>query len=588
MLPDNSGWHPAILALAFGLLALFIGAGYLVFVPPLQVPDEFGHFFRAYEVSKGACLADAQPSVPVRLAVTAARYRGHIEERRIVSLAAVWRETNEPNDEDTKVSTGYLAASIYNCTPYLSASLGLWIARQFHASALTEMYAGRFANLLAFASLSGLAIYLLPGYRLLLGAVAVMPMSLHQAASLSVDAVTTATSFVLCAYILRLAFDPRQGPVRKHQLVILAILTLLNASCRFNVFLMLLLFLIPASKFAKRTQQAAFLFAFLALSLCTAAVWTRVNQSNLAGLEHQRLARDIEIRANIGAISQHPFQFAGAVAGTLRHDGPQLAAEFVGRFGYLAVVLPRWAILLYLLLLLALALAEAEDVTPTLPQKLLLLLAVTASFASLSALMWAFEAPRHLAAQLGQGALVPGLQGRYFISFCLLAFMLLSNRRWRIPPKLAAIPMLLVIGAVNLSAFGAIWTTFYSPPPGDARLRKANPDRRIFGIVDMPQSGSVVKGSCKVAGWAIASGSTLKKVRIFIDERLDTEAALGARRPDVEAAYPDEPGAANSGFNVLLDLARLRPGGHMLSVQAESALGDIAVIGSHIRIQVEK
>ena len=45
-LEDNK--HPlfAMLALAFGFLYAFV-------LPPLQAPDEFAHFYRAYSVSEG-------------------------------------------------------------------------------------------------------------------------------------------------------------------------------------------------------------------------------------------------------------------------------------------------------------------------------------------------------------------------------------------------------------------------------------------------------------------------------------------------------------------------------------------------------
>src|ERR1700676_4715800 len=230
---------------SFCIFALLFGIAYLVLMPPLQVPDEYAHLFRIYEVSHGACLADQEVHVPARLAGMAAKYPGFIERHRRLSLAALWKETGEHYDDDAQRSVGFQAGSIYNCVPYIPASVGLGIARGLHASVLTEMYAGRLANLLAYILLCAWAIYLMPGYRLLLAALALMPMSLHQAASLSVDAVAISISFVFCAYILRLAFDPQAKQLHASEFAILAMLIIVSTSCRFNVFLLLLLFLLP-------------------------------------------------------------------------------------------------------------------------------------------------------------------------------------------------------------------------------------------------------------------------------------------------------------------------------------------------------
>jgi hypothetical protein len=181
------------------------------------------------------------------------------------------------------------------------------------------------------------------------------------------------------------------------------------------------------------------------------------------------------------------------------------------------------------------------------------------------------------------------MQGRYFISFCLPGLLLLSNRRWRIAPKLAVVPVFLLIAAVNLSAFSGIWQTFYSPAAGDARLHQAtNPEPRILGVVDLPHSGAVVKRSCNVAGWALGGDAAVAKVRIYVDGQLAGEAVLGARRPDVEAAYPDEAGSANAGFNALLNLASLKPGDHILAVKVETVRGDIGAIGGPVSIRLEQ
>src|SRR5215469_6280293 len=54
---------PAIAAIA-AALALVIGTAYALVVPPLQVPDEFAHFMRAFEISEGHLVSPAQSPIP--------------------------------------------------------------------------------------------------------------------------------------------------------------------------------------------------------------------------------------------------------------------------------------------------------------------------------------------------------------------------------------------------------------------------------------------------------------------------------------------------------------------------------------------
>ena len=578
----------------FCLFAVLFGLTYLILMPPMQVPDEFAHLFRIYEVSRGACLADREVHVPVRIAGLTAKYPGLLETHRRVSLAAIWKERREPNDESAQRNVGYQLGSVYNCVPYIPASIGLGLARAFHSSALIEMYAGRLANLIVYVFLSAWAIRLMPGYRLLLAALALMPMSLHQAASLSVDALAISISFVLCAYILKLAFDPETKQIRAPQLTVLAILTIVSTSCRFNVFLLLLLFLIPVSKFSNRTisnrtWRFTVIGLYFVLAFAVAFLWQWLNRTNLALMPQERLAQGIVVQDSSAAISHHPFEFLKVAAETLLDKQlATLAGEFVGRLGYLSVYLPYWAVLSYLLLLLALALSQSGSLILTIKQKLLLAGIVVSSAIGLCAVLWTLAATPDLIARLGDSsAFVPGLQGRYFISFCLPAFMLLSNRRMRVSGKPVIVSALLVIGIVNLSAGSAIWNTYYSATPRNLAGGAQRPERPIFGNVDSPKEGSVVTQTCTVGGWAVASGSSVTKVGVYIDGRFEQQAAIGSARPDVQGVFPDEPGAPNSGFASELNVAHLPAGDHILTVHAETAGGDVANVGT-VRIRVAK
>jgi hypothetical protein len=517
-----------------------------------------------------------------------AKYPGLVETHRRLSLAGIWKETAEPDDASAQRNVGYQIASIYNCVPYIPAAVGVAIARSLHSSVLVEMYAGRLANLLVYIILSACAVYVMPGQRLLLAALALMPMSLHQAASLSVDALAISIGFLLCAYTLKLGFDPEIKQIGAVHLGVLAILTIVSTSCRFNVFLLLLLFLIPASKFSNRTRRWTIIGLYFVLALSVASMWQWLNRANLALAPQERLGRGIAVQDNSTAMLQHPFRFLVVSAETLTKQCATLTGEFVGRLGYLTVYLPYWAVLLYLIVLLTLALSQSGSLVLSVKQKLLCLAIVAGSALGLCTVLWTLVATPDSIARLSDGsAFVPGLQGRYFISFCIPAFLLLSNQRLRVSGTPVIIATLFAIGAVNLSGAVAIWNTYYSSTHGNPVRGSQRPDLPIFGNVDSPREGLVVRQQCPVGGWAVVSGSSVVKVSVYVDGRFEHQATIGLPRPDVKEVFPDEPGAPTSGYAGQLDVAHLSAGDHTLTVMAETASGDVSNVGT-AHFSVEK
>ena len=110
-------------------------------MPPLQVPDEHGHFVRAYVISRGQFVARGIPELPAPVASFVMRYPEFLYHkfdakeivldlppRTVSSPAASTALTNSDGHHEYLVS-GIVATSIYCPLVYLPASLGIWIAR---------------------------------------------------------------------------------------------------------------------------------------------------------------------------------------------------------------------------------------------------------------------------------------------------------------------------------------------------------------------------------------------------------------------------------------------------------------------------
>lgn len=84
--------------------------------------------------------------------------------------------------------------------------------------------------------------------------------------------------------------------------------------------------------------------------------------------------------------------------------------------------------------------------------------------------------------------------------------------------------------------------------------------------IDNPASGATIKGATsEINGWSI-NPSGVKKVEIYVDNQLKGTAQIGGSRPDINAVYPEYPGANTSGFSYTLDTISLSAGSKTLKV----------------------
>jgi hypothetical protein len=100
---------------------------------------------------------------------------------------------------------------------------------------------------------------------------------------------------------------------------------------------------------------------------------------------------------------------------------------------------------------------------------------------------------------------------------------------------------------------------------GSSREAKKLP----IGNVESPKPGESLKGSVRIAGWALAEQG-IDRVDVYWDDVLVASGGTGASRPDVQAVYPTYREAANSGFDFTANASSLAPGPHQLTVQARS------------------
>lgn len=450
-----------------GVLAL----AFAIVMPPLQIPDEDGHFIRAYVISRGEYVGRGIPKLPAPIVSFVMRYPEVGEyvkftpQEIVRDLAA--RTVTGPagstalgnGDRRHKwVLWAVIGSSLYCPLVYLPASLGIWMARTLHASPLWMMYAARMFNVLTFVAALAISFRLAPRCRALMTAVALMPMTLQQAGGISGDLVTVAFSFVGLSLVLH----AREHFVSRRFLIVVALVFAMWGLSKSSIWALPLLWLIPASAFKNRRAWLAYIGA---ASLCMAGallIWNGITSHNMEALRAARLTEGIDIPANVRLVAAHPLAFARHLLGMVHSNYRVELRQFVGAFGWTKFTLRGWTGLLYLLLLVLVAATEFSTKPFLVWERGVLLLVFLAGAVFVHAAM-AVSDTTLCAGNLSGSCFdsYTGVQGRYLIPFCLAGLLTLRQNRANLP-QVTLLALVTGVGTLHaLAALALIRSVFY-------------------------------------------------------------------------------------------------------------------------------
>lgn len=427
-------------------------------LPPLQAPDEVAHFYRAYILSEGHCIAEPEIQMPEQVRHLQTLYPVHLEQTRRITAGELRTLARIPLEDRPAGPVGFNIISLYSCVPYAPAAAVLSVARTVHTPALDLMYLGRLANLSTYLALVYFALRAMPDLKLLLFALALMPMTLHQAASLSADSLTFAASFLLCAYVLKTMHE--EMTVRDQW--ILSILVATVAFSKFAACLVPLVLLLPVSRFRSETRRWMFIGLQFAIAVCAVASWQFVNLSNVERFNFYSATQGIHLAGNLQFVTQAPLASLITMLRTLASY--TVLQQFVGNLGWLCVPLPVWVVLGYATLLCIIALTQSSKLQLTIYHRLILAVVTAAGTAGIFILIWSFNVtPAYFTEAILHGTgYVPGIQGRYFIPVALPALLLVSNGRLHMSRRVIAMLAVATVVLASVVALNRIRVLYYT------------------------------------------------------------------------------------------------------------------------------
>lgn len=205
-------------AVLVGLLGL-CGGTFLFLTPPFQVPDEFAHYNRAFQVSEftmmparqGELFGGALPQI-LKSEQMKFNFLPFFAERKLSRSRyfAMREESPAMTSESLKKREfcDFSNTALYSPVPYLFSGLGIAAARFSSMTVLNGFYMARLFNLLAAMGIIYGAMYLLrrlPELQLMLFLIAGMPMTAFELMSVSADCVTFSLAVLVFACVVNLS-----------------------------------------------------------------------------------------------------------------------------------------------------------------------------------------------------------------------------------------------------------------------------------------------------------------------------------------------------------------------------------------------
>lgn len=406
-----------VFGFAFGLLSCLINT-------PGTVPDEKVHASNVYLWSNRLLLLPEEQAEEqdnpvyreVKSVIRRADLAGlqEIEEGKatVGAYRRILRETNWFYDsQERELISADLRDNSVTPIVYLPAIIGFTVARLLSLGFYPMLMLGRLCMLAFYVFAARWAIQKIPVGKMALFVTALLPMSLHLAASLSYDAVILALSLMTFSYIIYLAYGEIEKIRWKETLTMLALAVLL-APCKVGVYLpiVLLLLLVPSAKFGGRKRKFGF---FLAVLIASAASCILMNLPALSIGKGSTRLFDEDGNALITSswALQHPIEVLRMMLYTVRRGFLLWVQGAIGNsLSWFSIRIRDWVVVGFGLCLVSVVFQEEglEPVTPAPLQRLLLLVPVVLCGFMFLAGMLVWWTP--------QGSeMIEGIQGRYFI-----------------------------------------------------------------------------------------------------------------------------------------------------------------------------
>jgi len=408
-----------VLGLLFGLMIIYAN-------PPFHSNDEDRHFYLAYEYAQG----NFEPIVlngkvgfnmPINLYNISASTQGiNYGAGQKISRKQIDEQKLVPLDEE---KTLFYEASTTGFAPiaYLGPIIGISVGKGLDDNPISILWAGRTGGLIFYLIVVFFAIRMMPIHKLSMILIALNPMALYQASSITYDTPILAMTFLVIAYTLKLFYDNTTIDLREIG-IILAIALWINFSKNGYLLVPFIALILPMDRFKNKNYYYAMIAGLVLAYFIPDWTWG----AYLAGLNLPAKKPFITDFAYGGSqqiefLMSDPVGTIGNIIMNIVTQGKEWIWGMFGRFGYSYTVMNKGLITIYGLILLVVGLLEKPDKLEFDNKTRYIILGI--GIATMALITVGFYA---LASPVGSNVIF-GLQGRYFIPAIPFLLLALSN-----------------------------------------------------------------------------------------------------------------------------------------------------------------
>ena len=400
-------------------ILLAFGIPMLLLIPPGAGYDEEDHLVRVWEMSAFSFIPGQIPPEEMKYPKI---FRDFSYRQRVSGIidtdfrqeyyeAGLYEFGSVSRDIDTK--------SVYSPALLLPQAIVMrYFGRPAHLSAITIFHVCRFASLLSYLILVWLAIRLIPFGKWILLVLAITPMALFQATTISPDAISNGMGFLFIAGCLKLA-QSKEIKWRECGFLVLLVFLLFLAKLNLVPLVLFPFLLIPLARFTKNGTYPFLLAMTVLLFAVEIAGWNMVASRNLSPL----MANDANLTAQLRHILGAPFVFLQTVIRDLITNGWMYFQGWINGYGYYYWTPPQLASFFFLLSLGSAILIDSTPHPDHRKFRIAFILTFVACYLATVLSIYATFTP------VGANEIL-GVQGRYFIPLALLLVLALSSISW--------------------------------------------------------------------------------------------------------------------------------------------------------------
>ena len=401
----------------FLAVALGIGLLYMFAMTPFSVPDEHVHYINTTHLTSrlvGPTNTTFSRESDFDYSELVAHYNAPNAYLRLLDEGI--RSVESEHSASTQVS--YITYPIM----FLPQAIGITLGRLLQLNFFGLFYLGRLFNLLLFVTCGVAAIRAVKDFKLPIFIICILPMTIHQAASLSPDSFINGVAILFLAYLIRLTYEKDEWSLK--DIAILALTGILLSPSK-NVYFIIVLLIFFAAPYRFGWKNAkGYLLAAGVIASCVAVILL----FNLAGIQRTLTPGDIErwhggTNYTTAFIFENPVEFIKIILRTV-----QMFYEwyFFSLFGMelagLTLVLPKWYIIVFMVVFVISVLYGEKDswVPKWLHKVIFLKICGLVVLVSMIGMFLSWTPDTH--------PFILGVQGRYFIPLLPLFALIFRSK----------------------------------------------------------------------------------------------------------------------------------------------------------------